>query len=313
MKSKLMAFGFVVVLCLAAAPLALEQLSHLQYVAERWTRNTFLSGLVTAHASEKEAGERVTVAANNPPTQTASSSDDFRWSGRLAAGRTIEIKGLNGDIRAEASNGNEVEVTATKTARRSDPQEVSIRVVEHSGGVTICAIYPNASPSQPNTCAPEGGGNMNVQNNDVEVRFNVRVPQGVRFSGHTVNGGIETSALGGDVDAKTVNGDIRVVSAGVAHAKTVNGSITAQLGRADWSGELEFKTVNGAITLDLPSDTSAEVKAETLNGDIATDFPLTVMGRVSRRYLNGTIGSGGGGRELSLKTVNGSIRLRRAS
>jgi DUF4097 and DUF4098 domain-containing protein YvlB len=313
MKSKLMAFVFVVAICLAAAPLALEQLSHLQYVAERWTRNTFLSGIVTAHASEKETGERASVAATPPLAQTASSADDFRWSGRLAAGRTIEIKGVNGDVRAEAASGNEVEVTATKTGRRNDPKEVEIRVVEHSGGVTICAVYPSADSSRPNTCAPEGSGNMNVQNNDVEVRFNVRVPQGVRFSGHTVNGGIETGALGGDVDAKTVNGDIRVNSAGVAHAKTVNGSITAQLGRADWSGPLEFKTVNGAITLDLPSDTSAEVEAETVNGDITTDFTLTVMGRLSRRHLSGTIGSGGGGRELSLKTVNGSIRLRRAS
>ena len=313
MKSKLMMFVFVMVLCLAAAPLALEQLSNLQYVAERWTRNTFLSGIVTAQASEKEAGESVTIAASPPLVQTASSPDEFRWSGRIAAGRTIEIKGINGDVRAEASSGNEVEVTATKTGRRSDPKEVEIRVVEHSGGVTICAVYPSADSGRPNTCAPEGGGNMNVRDNDVEVRFSVRVPQGVRFSGHTVNGGIETGALGGDVDAKTVNGSIRVSSTGIARAKTVNGSITAVLGRADWSGPLEFKTVNGAITLDLPSDTSTEVKAETLNGDISTDFPLTILGRVSRRHLDGTIGSGGGGRELTLKTVNGSIRLRRAS
>ena len=311
MKSKLMTLAFVIVLCLAAAPLALEQLSNLQYVAERWTRNTFLSGLVTAHASEKETGESVQVAASVPLSQNAASADEFRWSGRLAAGRTIEIKGINGDVRAEASSGNEVEVTATKTARRSDTRGVEIRVVEHSGGVTICAVYPSADASRPNTCAPDDGGHMNVNDNDVEVAFKVRVPQGVRFSGRTVNGGIETSALGSDVDAKTVNGSITVSAAGIARAKTVNGSITASLGRADWSGALEFKTVNGAITLDLPSDTSAEVQAETLNGDISTDFPMTIVGRFSRRHLNGTIGSGG--RELSLKTVNGSIRLRRAS
>lgn len=308
-----MTLVFVMVLCLAAAPLALEQLSNLQHVAERWTRNTFLSGIVTAHASEKETGASVQVATNSPLNQNAAvSPDEFHWSGRLAAGRTIEIKGINGDVRAEAASGNEVEVTAIKTARRSDPREVEIRVVEHGGGVTICAVYPSADSSRPNTCAPDESGNMNVNNNDVEVAFKVRVPQGVRFSGRTVNGGIETGALGGDVDAKTVNGSITISAAGIARAKTVNGSITATLGRADWSGPLEFKTVNGAITLDLPSDTSAEVTAETLNGDISTDFPMTIVGRFSRRHLSGTIGSGGG-RELSLKTVNGSIRLRRAS
>jgi hypothetical protein len=311
MKSKLMKIVVVMMLGLAAAPLALEQLSNLQYVAERWTRNTFLSGIVTVHASEKERSAGVAVTANAPIIQTASSQDEFRWSGRVAAGRTIEIKGVNGDVRAEASQGNEVEVTAIKTGRRSDPKGVEIRVVEHEGGVTICAVYPNADSSRPNTCEPDEGGHMNVNNNDVEVAFNVRVPQGVRFSGRTVNGGIETGALGSDVDAKTVNGSIKVSAAGVVRAKTVNGSITASLGRADWNGLLDFKTVNGTITLDLPSSTSAEVKAETLNGDIATDFPLTLQGRISRRHLNGTIGSGG--RELSLKTVNGSIRLRRTS
>jgi hypothetical protein len=314
MKSKLMTPAFVIVLCLAAAPLALEQLGNLRYIAEKWTRNTFLSGIVTAHASERTAVSEMTPAIAAAPSYqntAASSPDEFHWSGRIAQGRTIEVRGINGDVRAEASSGSEVEVTAVKSARRSDPKEVEIRVVEHGNGVTICAVYPSSDPGRPNECSPDNGGQMNVNNNDVEVQFRVRVPQGVRFSGRTVNGGIETGALGSDVDAKTVNGSIVVSSAGVARAKTVNGSITASLGRADWSGPLEFKTVNGAITLDLPSDTSADVRAETLNGEISTDFPLTILGRISRRHLTGTIGSGG--RELSLKTVNGSIRLRRAS
>lgn len=312
MKLKLMKMVFVLVLGLAIAPLALEQLSNLQQVAERWTRNTFLSGIVTVHASEKERAESMPVVANAPLNQTASSPDEFRWSGRLAAGRTIEIKGVNGDVRAEASYSGEVEVTAIKSGRRSDPKEVEIRVVEHSGGVTICAVYPSADASRPNQCLPDEGGHNSVHNNDVEVAFKVRVPQGVRFSGSTVNGGIETGELGGDVDARTVNGSIKINAAGVARAETVNGSITATMGRADWSGPLEFKTVNGAITLGLPADTSAEVKAETLNGDISTDFSMTLLGRISRKHLNGTIGGGGGGRELAIKTVNGSIQLRRA-
>jgi DUF4097 and DUF4098 domain-containing protein YvlB len=67
--------------------------------------------------------------------------------------------------------------------------------------------------------------------------------------------------------------------------------------------------VNGGIDLDLPGALSTKLEAETLNGDIDSDFPLVVLGRVSRRHLSGTIGNGG--RELLLKTLNGSIRLRR--
>jgi DUF4097 and DUF4098 domain-containing protein YvlB len=91
----------------------------------------------------------------------------------------------------------------------------------------------------------------------------------------------------------------------------VNGSIRASVGRADWSGEAEFKTVNGSITVTLPSSTSADVRAETVNGEIETDFALTVSGRVSRRRLSATIG--GGGRSLEMETVNGSIHLRKSS
>ena len=46
----------------------------------------------------------------------------------------------------------------------------------------------------------------------------------------------------------------------------------------------------------------------TVNGDIDTDFPVSAS-RISRRRIEGTIG--GGGRTLSLETVNGSISLKR--
>ena len=55
--------------------------------------------------------------------------------------------------------------------------------------------------------------------------------------------------------------------------------------RADWSGDLDFTTVNGSITLDLPSDVHPTLRATTVNGDITTDFPITVAGRVNRRIV----------------------------
>lgn len=301
---------FITALSLTAVPLALEQLDNLRGVAERWTRTTFLNGMITVHASEREILQSEPTASNttfNP----GNSSDEFHWSGRVAPGRTVEIKGINGGINAEASSSGEVEVTALKSGRRNDPKEVEIRVVEHANGVTICAVYPSGDANRPNDCQPGEGGHSSVHDNDVHVEFKVRVPQGVGFRGRTVNGDVETGALSSDVEAETVNGSIKISAAGIAKAKTVNGSITASLGNANWTSSLEFKTVNGGITLDLPSSTSAEVRADTLNGDISTDFPLTVLGNVNRRHLTGTIGSGG--RELFLKTVNGSIRLRRAS
>src|SRR5262245_61024874 len=109
---------------------------------------------------------------------TAASAQDFRWHGAVAQGQAIEIKGVNGDVSAEPSGSNEVEVVAEKRARRDDPAGVQIQTVPHAGGVTICAVYPSRDGARPNECRPGDGGRMNVQNNDVTVHFTVRVPAG---------------------------------------------------------------------------------------------------------------------------------------
>src|SRR3954453_3853540 len=109
---------------------------------------------------------------------SAAAAQDFTWHGAIARGQAIEIKGVNGDIRAEPAGGNEVEVVAEKHANRDDPSSVRIQVVPHSGGVTICSVYPSRNADRPNECQPGDGGRMNVQNNDVTVKFTVRVPAG---------------------------------------------------------------------------------------------------------------------------------------
>jgi hypothetical protein len=182
--------------------------------------------------------------------------DEFRWQGGIAAGKALEVKGVNGNIRAEASSDSQTQVIATKHGRRQDPKLVEIRVVEHDNGVTICAVYPGDS-GRPNECAPGEGGRMNVRNNDVSVDFSVRVPVGVRFMGRTVNGQVEAAALDGEVEAHTVNGNVRIATSSYAHGKTVNGSISASLGSFDWAQPVEFETVNGSITLVLPAAASA--------------------------------------------------------
>ncbi|HEY7409307.1 MAG TPA: DUF4097 family beta strand repeat-containing protein [Vicinamibacteria bacterium] len=236
------------------------------------------------------------------------SADDFDWRGRLAPGKTLEVKGVNGGIAARPAGGGEAVVTASKSARRSDPASVEIKVVEHAGGVVVCAVYPSTD-GRPNECAPGEGGRLGARDNDVKVEFTVDVPEGVRFVARTVNGGVDARNLTADADVRTVNGGISVSTTGTARAETVNGSITASMGRADWSGPLKFETVNGSIEVSLPDGVGAEVDARTVNGRIDTAFPLTARGRFNSRSLRGTIG--GGGRQLDLETVNGSISLKR--
>jgi len=251
----------------------------------------------------------VVAAAVALAMPAAGAEQEYNWNATVASGKSVEIKGINGGIEARGTTGSQVTLRAVKKGRKSDPSEVKIEVVEHAGGVTICAVYP--SSGKPNVCTPGEGGRMKVSKNDVSVRFVVKVPAGVRFVGRTVNGGISAQGIEAEAEAYTVNGGIDIEAGGLARAETVNGGITARVGRADWKERLALKTVNGGIVVSLPGDAAANIKAATVNGDIETDFPLTVKGKLGRRRIEGSIG--GGGPVLEMETVNGAIKLEKAS
>src|SRR5437667_3495694 len=212
-------------------------------------------------------------------------AQDFNWHGRLAAGKRLEVKGVNGDVRAVLASGAEAVVNARKHARRSDPDEVKIEVVESDEGITICAVYPTPPRARrENTCQPGDHWSSSTENNDVTVDFEVQVPAGIEFNGQTVNGEMSAEGLRGDVRASTVNGSVRASTTGLAEASTVNGSVYAEMGRSNWDNELEFSTVNGGITLIMPGGKlDTEVRASTVNGDIESGWPLGIQGRLNKR------------------------------
>ena len=117
--------------------------------------------------------------------------------------------------------------------------------------------------------------------------------------------------MGRFVRASTVNGSVRVSTKAWAELSSVNGSIDASMGRADWTGTLKISTVNGSVKLEMPGDMNADVRFRSVNGRLNTDFPLSVSGSLGGRKVEGRIGNGG--RELVVETVNGNVELKRES
>lgn len=233
--------------------------------------------------------------------------ESWSWSGTAAAGRTLAINGVNGSIEAVRSSGNRIEVTADKHGRRHDPSDVRIEVVEDSDGVTICAVYPG----QGSPCTGNRKSSIFHKNCDVTVDFVVHVPAGLTFSGNTVNGDVTARSLAGPVRAHTVNGGCEIETSGSGEAATVNGNVRATLGRVTSSDRLDFSSVNGSITVNLPAVFDADLQGSTVNGSIETDFPVTISGKWGPRSMRGTVGRGGA--KLNASTVNGSIKLRKNS
>lgn len=251
----------------------------------------------------EEMGEGIADTFSGPKRTAA----PFKWSGKVAAGKTFEVRGVNGSISALASNGSEVELIAIRSGRRSDPESVKIEVVPHSGGVTVCAVYPGRDESRPNQCKP-GGSRMNVRNNDVNVAFEIRIPKDVAFEGRTVNGSIRAE-VDGPAAVSTVNGSIEVAADTLTEATTVNGSIRAEVRTAANPGDdVKLSTVNGSVRLRLPEGVNADVSAKTVNGGITSDFDeIEIFKKWGPRSAQGKLGLGG--RDLELSTVNGAIRI----
>ncbi len=238
--------------------------------------------------------------------------DHWNWRGSVAAGKTVEIRNINGSVTADAASGSQVEVTAVKRAgRHGDPKDVRIVAEEGSDGVTICVVYPGRSAAD--GCARRGqrrhSDDDEDNRNDTEVEFTVHVPRGVEFSGNTVNGDVLARGMASRVGGRSVNGGVEIeTSAGEASGESVNGSVHAIV-HGQGRDALRFESVNGAVDITLPRGLDADLDASTVNGSITSDFEITVQGGMAMRRsrLHGRIGQGG--RALRVSTVNGSIRL----
>jgi hypothetical protein len=242
----------------------------------------------------------------------------FRWSGALAKGKVLEVKGISGSIRAERASGTTAEVVAEKDGRSSDFGAVEIRTEENADGIVVCAVY-HPERYEEKGCdvgrsRRDDRGRDRERSINVQVDFVVKLPDGVKLVASQVSGDVDARDLHSDVTANSVSGDITLVTTGVAEARTVSGSLDIEMASLDWK-RLSFKTVSGDITLRLPSEIAAAVDFESLSGDLDTDFALALQGRQQRRWvgahIQGTIGDGGG-RSLELNTVSGDVTLRRA-
>lgn len=236
--------------------------------------------------------------------------DAFTWSGKIAEGRWIMVRNLNGPIEVRPGTTDRVEVTATRRTMRGDPNFVRFEVHKFGASdqdVLICALWGENS-----VCNEDGYRTRGTRSRDhnVSVSFQVRVPRGVKVASHSVNGEVRVEGVASEVDASSVNGSVFVSTlSGPVAANTVNGSVRASMGKFDLQSDLRFSSVNGSVVAEFAEDIDANVDLSTVNGRFLSDFPVTISGRIDPRRLRATIGKGGP--RIRLSTVNGNVELRK--
>ena len=218
---------------------------------------------------------------------------DFNQSYPLEPGGSFELQNVNGAVEVQGWDRNEVEVQAVKTARRNqaDLDRVMIDVDAKPKSVAVSTRYPQ----------DEGV--------EVSVEYTVHVPRGAHVE-HvgTVNGTLRVAGVADLDDLHTVNGDIEVYGGGGnVHARTTNGNLHLELTHVRGASGTTAETTNGSVFLAVPSNIHADLEALCLNGNFLSELPLRVEGSLRPRETRGKLGRGG--MPIHLRTINGGIRV----
>jgi hypothetical protein len=248
-----------------------------------------------------------TSFADGPSSASPSGKADFAFEKTLSAPTKIEIIEHNGPIRVEPGAGDVLEVVAYKSGRREDFDRVSIVSREEGGTLVFCVLPPGETPA---ACRP--GGELTTRNGDeprVRVEIRARVPSKVSgVTARTMNGEIVARSPGGDVTLRTMNGTIAVSAKGPIDASTMNGKIVAS---ATSGQPVKLETKNGEIELVASGAMNADVEASTMNGHVTSDFGAVPPPSLPRIH-DAKFRIGTGGTPVSLHTMNGDVRVRRA-
>jgi DUF4097 and DUF4098 domain-containing protein YvlB len=209
-----------------------------------------------------------------------------------------------------SQDGNTIELEV-KQPRRESFTGIGLN---HSASARLIVSVPRRSDVR----ARSGDGSIQIER--VDGRIDLNTGDGsIRATDvdgdltlHTGDGSVTVDGAAGRLNLETGDGSVNVTGRLTAvRLHTGDGSIVyrAQGGTAmveDW----EITTGDGGVSLYLPSDFGAELDAHTGDGTIRNDLGLDSGGRgeVSRRTVKGRIGAGG--RQLRIRTGDGSINLR---
>jgi hypothetical protein len=228
----------------------------------------------------------------------ANTDQVFQKTYPLPSGGQFLLDNVNGSVQVEGWDRDEVEVEAVKSSNTStgdthDLDAVKIEVESDPGKVNVHTLYPDG------------------QGLEVAVEYHIHVPNHVLLgSVRTVNGSLLVRGVEGSGELKSVNGNVEVLeSSGRFNAQTTNGNLRLEFRHLKHGAPMKLETVNGSVVLGLPSNASADLNLRNMNGDLYSEFPVTSTSDLpGARAYRGKVGHGGGG-SISVRTVNGGIRL----
>jgi DUF4097 and DUF4098 domain-containing protein YvlB len=270
--------------------------------------------LLTSALATSGRQEMRQIPGAPPPVETSTPAgesgeelrEEFHQTYNLSPTGRISLENINGGVQIKVWDRPAVQVDAVKRAYRKERlNEAQIEVNATEENIRIKTEYPDESQ---NFRSDEGR-----YNNPATVEYTLTVPRkAVLESIELVNGSIDIEGVEGNVKASSINGKVEARGLmGEAKLSTINGQLHATFTQLDESKPISLNSVNGSVSLIIPSNANAAIRAGTVHGGISSDFGLKVKdGEYVGHSMNGQIGTGGP--RIKLNNVNGGISVNHA-
>jgi hypothetical protein len=231
--------------------------------------------------------------------------------GNSSRARVVNCSLLSGSITVKAYSGNEVIVEGEHATSRQPSSSGGMRRIGGSTRGLEVVADDNVITVRRNP----GAGNVYLQ-----------VPADTSLKLHTMSGSIEVDGVHGEVEVHTMNGRLELSNiSGTVTADSQNGPIKVSMDSVDNSKPMAFSTLNGVVDLTLPQDLKADLTVKSNHGAVYSDFDVTLGGSRAVTQRNGSSdgryriqidstirGSiNGGGVDLTIHTLNGSVYIRK--
>ncbi len=276
-----------------------------------------INAITTAMAGLALLMSTTLKAQNEVKEQLVVPLSDPGKSGRLEASL------INGSIHVQPHNGKDVIIDAAMVQRpdqskhkgKDDELASGMKKISTRGGIEMTAEERNNNVK------------VSTQSFKNNMQLDIKVPQNFSLKLHTINNGdIVVENINGELEISNVNGPITLNNvSGSAVVNTINGNLKATFKSLNNDTPMAFSTLNGNIDVTFPANAKFNAKLKSDRGDIYSDFDVDVdksqpksnrssengMYKVSiDDWVQGKVN--GGGREVMMKNMHGTIYIRKA-
>ena len=279
-----------------------------------WFLSLILAGSMVTTGSNLPVAENNVYQNQKVPVFKQSETERFSQTYPFNPNGRIQVSNLNGSIKVEAWDRDEIFLEAIKYASSKDRlSEVKLIIHDDQNDFKVETDY-----EEWNRRANRISKSKRKNYGSLKVEFRLKVPRTAMLNDiQTVNGSISVANMTKYTEVSAVNGQVQGTNLrGTAKLSTVNGGVIGDFKRLENKSMVALETVNGSVKLLLPSDANAIIRADTLNGSIKNAFGLPVKkGDYVGHDLYGRIGDSGIGLDdyskFKLSSVNGRLSIMR--